>query len=37
MWVGNVYLPPTQNLQQRGVDEEVARSLVEDVLGVFSS
>jgi exonuclease III len=30
-WVGNIYLPPIQNMQKRGMDEDVARSLIEDV------
>lgn len=33
VWVGNVYLPPTQNLAKRGINEQVARSFVEDILG----
>ena len=32
VWVGNVYLPPAQGLTKRGIDEEVARSHIEDVL-----
>jgi exonuclease III len=34
-WVGNVYLPPVQNMQKRGMDEDVARSLIEDVTGAI--
>ena len=33
IWVGNVYLPPAPNLAKRGIDEQVARSFVEDILG----
>ena len=33
MWVGNVYMPPEQSLYKRGLDEEIARSHVEDVVG----
>ena len=32
-WVGNVYLPPAPNLAKRGIDEQVARSFVEDIIG----
>ena len=32
-WVGNVYLPPVQNMQKPGMDEDMARSLIEDVTG----
>ena len=34
-WVGNVYLPPVQNMQKRGMDEDIARSLIEDVTGTI--
>jgi len=33
LWIGNVYLPPTTNLQTRGIYEEAARDDIEDVLG----
>jgi hypothetical protein len=33
VWVGNVYIPPVQNMQKRGTDEEVAHSYIEDILG----
>ena len=33
IWVGNVYLPPAPNLAKRRIDEQVARSFVEDILG----
>ena len=33
IWVGNVYLPPTTNLQTRGLDEETAKTSIEDILG----
>ena len=33
IWVGNVYLPPTESMLKRGKDEEVARELIEDVTG----
>jgi hypothetical protein len=33
IWVGNVYLPPATNLQTRGINEEVARNDVEDIIG----
>jgi hypothetical protein len=33
VWVGNVYLPPVQNMQKRGTDEDMAHSFIEDVLG----
>jgi hypothetical protein len=32
LWVGNVYVPPVQSLQKRGLDEDVVRSLVEDIV-----
>jgi exonuclease III len=32
IWVGNVYLPPATSLQRRGVDEEEAKSLIQDIL-----
>lgn len=31
MWICNVYLPPNGNLKKRGVDEDSARGLVEDI------
>jgi exonuclease III len=37
IWVGNVYLPPAPNLSNRGIDEQVARSYVEDILGCILS
>jgi exonuclease III len=37
LWVGNVYMPPIQNLQKRRVDETVTRSLIEDTLGSFQN
>jgi exonuclease III len=33
IWVGNVYLPPVENMQKRGTDEDFARDLIEDVTG----
>ena len=33
IWIGNIYLPPVTNLQTRGIDEEVARNNIEDILG----
>jgi hypothetical protein len=33
IWVGNVYLPPVENMLKRGTDEDVARDLIEDVTG----
>ena len=33
IWVGNVYLPPATNLQTRGLDEETAKTSIEDILG----
>jgi hypothetical protein len=33
IWVGNVYLPPATNLLTRGIDEEMARNEIEDILG----
>ena len=33
IWVGNVYLPPATKLQTRGINEEVARNDVEDIIG----
>ena len=33
LWIGNVYMPPTTNLQTRGIQEETARDEIEDVLG----
>ena len=32
-WVGNLYLPPAQNMQKRGNSEEEARSFIEDIMG----
>jgi hypothetical protein len=32
-----VYLPPVQNLQKRGINEDVARSYVEDILNYIPS
>jgi hypothetical protein len=32
-----VYLPPVQNLQKRGINEDVARSYVEDILSHIPS
>jgi hypothetical protein len=33
IWIGNVYLPPVQNMQKRGTKEEEARSYIEDIMG----
>ena len=33
IWVGNVYLPPATNLQTRGINEEVTRNDIEDIIG----
>ena len=33
IWVGNVYLPPATNLQTRGIDEEAAKTDIEDIFG----
>jgi hypothetical protein len=33
IWVGNVYLPPATNLHTRGINEEVARNDIEDIIG----
>jgi exonuclease III len=33
IWVGNVYLPPVENMLKRGTDEDIARDLIEDVTG----
>jgi exonuclease III len=33
VWVGNVYLPPTESMLKRDKNEEVARELIEDVTG----
>jgi hypothetical protein len=33
IWVGNVYLPPATNLTTRGIDEDSARSEIEDIVG----
>jgi hypothetical protein len=33
VWIGNVYLPPIQNMQKRGNSEDVARSYIEDFIG----
>ena len=35
MWVGNVYIPPAQNLTKRNIAEDVARSYVEDITSSF--
>jgi hypothetical protein len=35
MWIGNIYLPPIISQQKRGIDETIARSLVEDTVGSF--
>jgi hypothetical protein len=31
IWVGNVYLPPTENMLKRGMDEDLAHDLIEDI------
>ena len=28
-------MPPVQNLQKKGIDEAVTRSLIEDIIGQF--
>ena len=33
VWIGNIYLPPALSLVRRGIDEELARSQVEDIVG----
>jgi hypothetical protein len=33
VWIGNIYLPPALSLDRRGIDEELARSQVEDIVG----
>jgi hypothetical protein len=33
IWVGNVYLPPTENMLKRGMDEDLAHDLIEDITG----
>ena len=35
IWIGNVYLPPVTNLQTRGIEEEVARHAIEDIIGAI--
>jgi exonuclease III len=35
LWVGNVYLPPTENMMRRGMDEDLARDLIEDITGAI--
>jgi hypothetical protein len=35
VWVGNVYIPPAQNLTKRNIAEDVARSYVEDITSSF--
>ena len=37
MWVGNVYLPPVQSLQKRKINEEVACSMIDDVIECFQN
>ena len=34
-WIGNVYLPPVTNLKTRGIEEEVARHAIEDIIGAI--
>jgi exonuclease III len=33
IWIGNIYLPPATNLETRGLDEENAKTSIEDILG----
>ena len=33
LYIGNVYAPPTTNLQARGITEDDVRAAVEDILG----
>jgi hypothetical protein len=35
MWIGNVYMPQAPNLPRRGVKEEEARGLIQDILEEF--
>jgi hypothetical protein len=35
LWIGNIYMPPAQNLHKRGIDEQITRSLIEDIVGCF--
>ena len=35
IWVGNVYLPPIENMLRRGMDEDLARDLIEDITGAI--
>ena len=37
IWVGNVYLPPATNIQTRGINDEVARNDIEDILHICVS
>jgi hypothetical protein len=32
VWVGIVYLPPALSLQRRGIDEDMARSQIEEIM-----
>ena len=35
VWIGNIYMPPAPNHHRRGVAEDEARSLVQDILESF--
>jgi hypothetical protein len=35
IWVGNIYFPPIISQHKRGIDETVAKSLIEDTIGCF--
>jgi hypothetical protein len=37
IWIGNVYLPPTENMLKRGMDEDLAHDLIEDITSAIPS
>jgi hypothetical protein len=35
IWIGNVYMPPAQNLARRNINEDETRYLIQDILEDF--